>query len=448
MYGVMGNILNQQLTSESENVKSEDAKDLGASSSAVELSEGACLSHRSISTAAPQSVVNPLTSNPLKGLDWLKRCPEGKLVHLLMDGELVVRGQNVRSCHEKEPGCMEAFISGWELVISRLQSMKNGDPVMVDLEFIRDLHSRVAGHDINNQPGEIIKYPVDCFFLPVGHSKFTDVIFLDQSGVIEAQTLHERHCDNIGVPDSCYYERSAFVLLFESNPPLRPFPLSVDSTLELLKCREDPQVMFTALEHIITSSTAEGEEMREYFTALQAHQYPGQLPFILQRQMDAFMQQISLLLCEDFNCLLRRKTVDSDCVEEILIDIIHSLNSCLAKLNSKDMLIAEIVSHISEMSQIHPFKDCNSRAFTLLMQYILMSFGFPPASLELSKAMRLNCQASKVKALNEALEITETIAAEAEVEQSPIKEPYSRKLCKGFKELIGSSNDANKKASA
>ena len=89
--------------------------------------------------------------------------------------------------------------------------------------------------------------------------------------------------------------------------------------------------------------------------------------------------------------------------------------------------MSNIVRHVAELQQLHPFESVNGRTFILLLQYLLMAHGLPPATLEEPNAFFLTSQKQMTDLLSKGLEDTEKILAHDLTEPPLVLHGFQRK---------------------
>ncbi len=396
--------------------------------------------HRAVSPVEVDMLNKPLRTRPRAGLCWLADYPLVDLPRLLVDGVLLERENGISAYEKREPGCLESLIKTWGVVAEKLKSHKPGEPLAITKELILELHSLITAFDSKNLPGEITSFPPESIYIPVGHTSLNDLLYLDLDGISEVQGVHDAHCDFLGIPEDFLHERCAFALFFNSGGYDEGLPITEQTMKELFRCRKKPEAIYHLLNQVMGYNTPEGWEMRDYFQQL-ITVHGGATA---NRQW--VLREIAQAIHEEFNCTVRRKTVRADCFEEILDYILEELNTDISVAVTRNQFLEVVGKRIAELQQLHPFKGGNGRTFTMLMQYLLMAYGFPPATLEEPNVFSLFSQARIDHELKVSLENTRGLINQAKSGEYEALHGFTpdrldlryRHICREMKNTIGS----------
>ncbi|KEQ11520.1 hypothetical protein [Endozoicomonas numazuensis] len=388
-----------------------------------ETSTGEKIHHRKVERAAVFSgSESRLDTHVSEGLARLRNYPEQELPRLLVDGTLLCREQGVDAYEQREPGCLKTLINGWQFIIQKLKELKPGAVPEVDLQFLLDLHRIVAGHTSNCFKGELYcPMPAANFFIPLTHYDHPDFWYCDKEGILEADELHQKHCDLAGIAKDDMASRVPFYLYIRARSLSFPacLPLEADRVLKLLECHSEPEAFYTTLHEQLSLKNDLKPLVQLFYNCMfKAYKAGNKKVFegITDKkgQLIVFFKMFYEEARKSFSRVIHRYTVPTTVSEKLVKHTLESLNNSLSKCIDKEELFSIITSHVAELEQLHSFKSVNGRTYTLLMQYLLMAYGFPPATLEMPEMFSMFGKARMIEALKEGLRDSQLLEANAE----------------------------------
>ncbi len=383
-------------------------------------SNGEKVHHRKVQLAAVfSSSKSCLKTDASKGLAHLSNYPDQELPRLLVDGTLLCREQGVDAYEQREPGCLKTLINGWQFIIQKLKALKPGEVPEVDLEFLLDLHRTVAGHTTNCFKGELYcPMPPTNFFIPLTHYDHPDFWYCDKEGILEANELHQRHCDLAEIAKEDTASRTPFYLYIRAKSlPFPAFlPLETDRVLKLLECHSEPEAFYRTLHEQLNQKGDLKHFVDLFYNCMfqvykTAHKKKFEGITDRESQQRLFLKLFFEEIRKGFSRVIHRYTVPTTSSEKLVRHTLESLKKNLSQCTDREALFSIITSHVAELEQLHSFKSVNGRTYTLLMQYLLMAYGFPPATLEMPEMFSMFGKARMVEALKEGLRDTELLAA-------------------------------------
>ncbi|MGI9283210.1 MAG: hypothetical protein ACR2PX_26765 [Endozoicomonas sp.] len=381
---------------------------------------GEKIHHRKAQLAAVfSSSKSGLSTNAEEGLVRLRQYPEQELPRLLVDGTLLCREQGVDAYEQREPGCLKTLIRGWQFIIRKLKELKPGEVPKIDLEFLLDLHRIVAGHTANCFKGALYcPTPPTNFFIPLTHNDHSDFWYCDKEGIQEADQLHQKHCDLAGIAKDDVASRTPFYLYIRTKSlPFPAFlPIETDRMQKLMECHSEPETFYKTLHEQLHQKDALKPFVDMFYNGMfQAYKIGNKEKFAAitdkESQQRLFLKLFFEETRKDFSQVIHRFTVPTSSSEMLVRHTLESLNTSLSKCTNREGLLATVTSHVAELEQLHSFKSVNGRTYTLLMQYLLMAYGFPPATLEMPEMFSMFSKTKMVEALKEGLRDTKLLEA-------------------------------------
>lgn len=347
------------------------------------LSTGTPIQHRKSLWHQPLKQLSaPVKCNPAAGLNYLRNYPSIQLPRLLIDGVLLRKEKGLHKYEAREPGCLDTLVDGWLYIIDRLKELSVDKKPVIDLPFILKLHRQVAAHYQECNPGKIMTSPRIAYYnVPLCHSEYTDLWYFNGDGLAEAETIHRKHLLWCGEP---HHNATAFALKFS----IKGFSINLPAGVaeRLYKRRFDSHAVKEMLKKLCEDKTQPDyyrtqkvfEDAIKYFETDKGSRIAKAIT--TEEKLDILLTKISNTISHEFGCLVFRKTPPVRTNLKLVHLILYSLNIQLMNCKNREHLIDIICYHISELEQVHPFKSVNGRTFTLLMQYLLMAYGFPPGT--------------------------------------------------------------------
>ncbi|WP_354016249.1 Fic family protein [Endozoicomonas lisbonensis] len=274
------------------------------------------------------------------------------------------------------------MINGWIYVTEKLSQLE-GTP-QVDIAFIKEIHRNIAEHDSRFNPGiffsEMSPGEPSTIYVPLAHQKLESVKFYDLDGLTEAETRHSRQMETLwsqkksrGLPYVFCFASSAQV---GSGAPVF-IPLPEGKARALLENREQPEALLKVLQDIFYHLKY---DQRDVDISRRLERLYGGGSGDGDKEKYWLNQWAEHIRQRGGQTVLSMSV--SEGVELLMAACLKSLNKALSEVNSREQLFKVICSHISEMIALHPFDSANGRTFCLLMQYLLMAYGFPPATFD------------------------------------------------------------------
>lgn len=384
--------------------------------------EASTISHRKVSPASSESVSGPaLVAEPAAGLTYLRQYPDIQLPRLLVDGVLLCREKGLKKYAEREKDCLHTQIDGWSFILEQLSALSPGSVPEVNLTFVKALHRRVAGHYPNCQPGEFMAETHSGYYqVGLHHKLFSDVVYFDEAGLVEAENIHSRHLSYWPPQEVCASATAFALLATHSNIFLLPLPSGM--ALQLYQCHNNPEKAEGILLKQLHDKDNPGYEkvICFYKRAVIHFERSGKREIIdassQDEKMDIAASCLAKKVAKRFAHYVKRRTPPVKYMPLLVENVLSHLHQQLLTCRDRDQLLSVICSHISQLEQIHPFKSVNGRTFTLLMQYLLMAYGQPPGTFNCPERFLYCSHETQVAELKSALEATESVLAHG---QSP-----------------------------
>ncbi|WP_354010603.1 hypothetical protein [Endozoicomonas lisbonensis] len=372
------------------------------------------LTHRSAEVSAEPvvpSVAVPFTTNPAKGVEYVKNIPAPQLPRLLVDGDLLMKEKGLGAYAEREPRCLETLSQGWGMILGWLDALKPGEAPVITSEKLCQLHSVVAAHDAEFSPGEFVTPDQRYMIMPLSHSCYSDLPYFDAEGLSEAEDIYEQHIYQCSLSDEQVLKKAAFIFRYKDESIRAPLLLGKNVTAELFRHIENPEaVRAILLAHKQNRQEASYPNVQQFYSVMARHLSTRTTScfgrFFSGDKEGRVLDKLTECLTQDFDHYIRKVSPPRSELKNLTENTLLRLNQELARCRNEDELIAVLCRYTTELQQLHPFKSANGRTFTLLLQFLLMAYGLPPAILKSPESFLCCGQKRLAGNLRSALEDT------------------------------------------
>ena len=345
-----------------------------------------------------------LPANPARGLDFLERYPRQEWVRLLVDGWLLVAENGCEEYERREPGCLDTLNQGWAFIIKALGSLGAGEKLVITESFIKNIHKVVAAHLPKAKAGNYADAPYTPRIGDTTHS----YVHGNGEGMNEAENLREEHLEYLGLTDEDRYQTAFYFhcLLVDGSAATCPLKKGMMSELLQMSKSEDAEKIINKKiqEYLNMPPTRLTGEVNQFIEKVAGHQGVRKHTITAGVVSERLSQNIGF-------CVVRSNSLQ---VLKLFSYAVYKMNVGISKADNEDELFAALISSISELQQLHPFVTVNGRVFMLLLQYVLMAYGYPPATLYNPNVFFLYDKKSMIAALRKGLQDTELILSSKE----------------------------------
>ncbi len=359
--------------------------------------------------------------DPEKGLGYLKRYPVKDLERLLVDGVLLSLEGGCETYESREPGCLRGLINAWTVITENLTQQSFGQPLAIPLSLLIEIHKKVSEHCSDRfHPGIIHSREGGRIYPGVGHAD-QNIIYCTEAGITEAEEYYQQYTQ-VNFPNLKAVKRSCFSLWIKSNRGHQEvIHLEFGFTQKLFKAREDTQELTDLLSGYFHSLPESQSEQEVCFFELFSNIYsPVEKettvsagdPSLNTSPIYLNPELLSLLAQEiknNFATMVRLASPAGEVIEDAVKQELRTLEKSLPSCKNKDEFFKLLCSGIRHLQQIHPFSSANGRTITLLLQYILMGYGFPPATLLDPNEFYLKTSEDEVLALKDGIACSEKL---------------------------------------
>ena len=381
--------------------------------------------------AAPLAVKSAFVSNAGAGLQNLMNYPAEELVRLLVDNILLCREGGYKSYEAQEPGCLDSLIDGWGKVVKELRKLAPGDMPLISVELLSKLHSEVVKHAPEvYQSGIIVEGP-HRLYPAIGHDR-QQVVYCSEKGLAEAAQYYEERF-NVNFAEICPNPKIKYCFALEvrtENSYAHLFlPFGLLQTL--YKARSDQKNLTEILAGYFSNAPDElGTSIEEFIQQVSGFIKTEQLEYSTAEDSSCSLQQITPSspdvssgssqaidiavevlaeflagrLNDNFARTVRWCTLPGTVLRSETEYELQSLRQKLASCRNEAGFLETLATAIDHLQKIHPFRSGNGRTLTLFMQYILMAYGYPPATFHDPNEIYLRTADEEAKTLKTAID--------------------------------------------
>ncbi|MCY4473257.1 MAG: Fic family protein [Kistimonas sp.] len=331
---------------------------------------------------------------PQRGLRLLLSYPDKDAIRLMVDGCLLVAERGWTRYEAREPGSLDSLILGWAYLVSRLTKIAEDTTTTgLDLnkDFVTGLHKALSNHyPAARQSALLQPARVDiCCALPLCHTSLPGVWYPSDGGFGEAEQEFR-----------LFMNQSAETRL-TADKESGPFNL----LWSLRKATPGhPKHLFYGL----------SPGMAQRLWSLADH--PGKVFSLLHSQLppsrsvaEAAFNTIKRVMSLDIRNYLCFVTPGQQLHTACLRFILDRLSADLSAANSDEDVLRALVIMARAFNLLHPFRSVNGRTAMLMLQYALMAYGYPPATLEDPNVFFLHSVPEMLAALQQALAQTRAL---------------------------------------
>ncbi|KEQ13152.1 hypothetical protein [Endozoicomonas numazuensis] len=394
--------------------------------------EATLVSHRKV---AP---INRVTSNPKTGLERLKKFPTTELPRLLVDGCLLSREKGVEAYEKREPGCLKNLMAGWTFIVNSLKSLKAGEPPVITHEFLLTLHSIVAAHLERANAGHYISEQGAFYLVPLCHEKHNEIQLFDPAGLKEAEVIHKGQCNWYGEQDAM--KKAKFQLRLHGEKGNIYIPITAQEIEVLIKHQDNPVVFHSCFRVLLMKYPG---PLKAFYDDLLGSSSKGDSKKVLERREKA-LNKVSESVRKNVAAHIKSQTLCGEFIKDCISDILHRLNLAMNSDLVEEDFFRAVSCSIAKLELVHPFASVNGRTFTLLLQYLLLAHGYPPATLEMPELFSFHEREVMVNALKKGLESSEKLLSSSSPSSEELHnfkavtaDPSYFALCMAMTDIVG-----------